>query len=109
MASWQRRRLVASGLFAVGLAGLFLLAWFGSARPWLRDGLAIFAAWQGFWILVRIGLMVRIWRSEPALSPGLKLWVGVSVPLVVLFPIWWGRGRLSAWLERDAETSHEQP
>ncbi len=90
-----------AALGLIGLLGLVLLVVSLCGRPWLRSGLLAVVVWQSFWYLLRAVLMVGIWRREPGLSPGEKLWMALTVPIYILFGVWCYRGRLSAWLAAE--------
>lgn len=99
----KRRLIVDVALLVCGLAGLTAL--FLAARNPVLKGVVIgVVAWQGLWYLVRIYLMVGIWRRETALSTGRKLWVAITMPIAVLFAVWAGRGKLSEWMTDEEPT-----
>ncbi|MCC7490828.1 MAG: hypothetical protein IT204_00695 [Fimbriimonadaceae bacterium] len=95
-----------------GLSGLLFLTLTVVAfrqQPWLRDGLLVVLCWQACWWLVRLLLMLGIWRREPALSATEKVWIGLTLPVAALLGVWWSRGRLSRWVTAAEETVDEQP
>ncbi len=94
----QRRRWVQVALAVVGLVGLTGLVVLLRNQPWVQRGVLLLVLWQGFWYLVRALLMLSIWRREPELSATEKWWLALTAPIVLLFGVWWYRGRLSAWV-----------
>ncbi|HAZ62944.1 MAG TPA: hypothetical protein DCZ72_04955 [Armatimonadetes bacterium] len=99
----KRRLIVDIVLLVCGLVGLTALVM--AARHPVLKGVAIgLILYQGFWYLVRIYLMVGIWRRETALTTGRKLWVAITMPIVALFAVWAGRGKLSQWMSDQEPT-----
>ncbi len=89
----------------VGVGGLTGLYFTFRDNALIRRGIVWLLCYQAFWYLVRIVVMVRIWRQEPAIGGGQKLWLGITAPIYVLIPIMLGQGKLSAWLSDPAEAS----
>jgi hypothetical protein len=103
----QRRQVVLILITLVGLAGLGLLyvtlrphfpgGW-DDLSPLAQRGVWALVAWQGFWYVVRLVLMVLIWRREAELTPGEKLWMAFTAPVAVIFAVYLGRGKISEWI-----------
>lgn len=102
--SRRRRLLVDITLLVCGIIGLIGI-YHLSGDPRVRQALWLLVAWQGAWYTLRLVLMVGIWRREPALSSGRKVWLGLTMPIGGIAAIWAGRGALSAWLESTEENA----
>lgn len=98
--SARRRLVVDIVLLLCGIVAIITLFKL-SHDPRLRGGILLLVAWQASWYVVRLVLMVGIWRRETALSAGRKVWLGLTMPIGGLFAIWAGRGALSAWLTKE--------
>ncbi|NUQ00638.1 MAG: hypothetical protein HUU35_12370, partial [Armatimonadetes bacterium] len=89
----RRHRWVQAALAVVGLGGLLTLVLLLDSSPRLQAGARALLYWQVGWYLVRLALMLGIWRREPQLSATEKAWMGLTTPVYLLFVIWWFRGR----------------
>lgn len=99
----QRSRLLNIAFFLLGALGLSALAAAMATQPWLRVGVLYVLAYQSFWWSIRAVLATIIWRQEPALSTGQKLWFSVSAPLPVMLGVWRFQGKLSDWLTGEED------
>ncbi len=52
--------------------------------------------------------MIGIWNREPELSNREKWWIGITVPIGILFAIWLGRGKLSQWIAAEEAREDEE-
>ncbi len=104
----RRRRAVQLGFGLLGLSGLTAMVVLIHDRPWAKQGLAILIGWQLLWYTLRALVMIGIWNREPELSNREKWWIGITVPIGILFAIWLGRGKLSQWIAAEEAREDEE-
>lgn len=90
----------------MGLTTLTITVLLMRDQPWVKQGVLALIAFQAFWYLLRVLLMIGIWKREPELSAGDKIWLGITAPIYVLGAIWWYHGKLSDWIA-GAETKEQ--